>query len=89
MLFENYTKVIYRLCLLSIYEICISFHIGVVSLVGICGYGAYGFRNKKISTPMYLIHLRVAAQGTAIGCLMIGMVTKMVQKYVLKENDKD
>ncbi|KAH0949579.1 hypothetical protein HN011_003112 [Eciton burchellii] len=60
----------------------------IISLTGICAYGAYGFKNRKISTQMYLIHLRVAAQGTAIGCLMIGMIAQMVDRYVLKEKDK-
>jgi len=75
-------------CLLSIYKICISCHIGVISLTGICAYGAYGFKNRKISTQMYLIHLRVAAQGAAISCLMIGMIAQMIDRYVLKEKDK-
>lgn len=60
----------------------------VATLIGICGYGAYSFKNRKISTQMYLLQLRVTAQGAAIVCLTGGMVYHMVRKYILHEKDE-
>ncbi|KYQ54656.1 HIG1 domain family member 1A [Trachymyrmex zeteki] len=57
----------------------------LISLAGICGYGIYGFKKRKISTQLYLIQLRVAAQGTAIACLTIGMVYHMIKKHILHD----
>ncbi|KYM82190.1 PREDICTED: uncharacterized protein LOC105627405 [Atta cephalotes] len=60
----------------------------LISLAGICGYGFYGFKKKKISTQLYLIQLRVAAQGTAVVCLTIGMVYHMIKKHILHDEKK-
>ncbi|XP_025271211.1 HIG1 domain family member 1A, mitochondrial-like [Camponotus floridanus] len=60
----------------------------LIGLTGICGYGAYAFKNRKISTQMYLIQLRVAAQGTAIACLTIGMAYHMIRKHVLHDENE-
>ncbi|KYN11602.1 PREDICTED: HIG1 domain family member 1A, mitochondrial-like [Trachymyrmex cornetzi] len=57
----------------------------LISLAGICGYGVYAFKKKKISTQLYLLQLRVAAQGTAIAFLTIGMGYHMIRKYVLHD----
>ncbi|XP_011634562.1 HIG1 domain family member 1A, mitochondrial-like [Pogonomyrmex barbatus] len=57
----------------------------LISLAGICGYGAYAFKKRKISTQLYLIQLRVAAQGTAIACLTIGMGYHMIRKHILHD----
>jgi len=63
-------------------------YIGLISLAGICGYGAYSFKKKKISTQLYLIQLRVAAQGTAIACLTIGMAYHMINKHILHNENE-
>ncbi|XP_011879197.1 PREDICTED: uncharacterized protein LOC105568277 [Vollenhovia emeryi] len=60
----------------------------LISLAGICGYGAYAFKNRKISTQLYLINLRVAAQGTAVGILTAGMIYHMVKKHVLHDENE-
>ncbi|XP_020300603.1 uncharacterized protein LOC109864106 [Pseudomyrmex gracilis] len=60
----------------------------LVSLAGICGYGAYSFKKRQISTQLFLIQLRVAAQGTAIAILTFGMVYHMVRKHVLHKEDE-
>ncbi|EFN85950.1 HIG1 domain family member 1A, mitochondrial [Harpegnathos saltator] len=60
----------------------------LVSLAGICAYGAYNFKKKNISTQFYLIQLRVAAQGTAIACLTFGMVYHMIKKHVLHDKNE-
>lgn len=70
------------------YTWCTYFCTGVATLIGICGYGAYSFKNRKISTQMYLLQLRVTAQGAAIVCLTGGMVYHMVRKYILHEKDE-
>ncbi|KYN33340.1 HIG1 domain family member 1A [Trachymyrmex septentrionalis] len=59
----------------------------LISLAGVCGYGIYGFKKKKMSTQIYLMQLRVAAQGTAIACLAIGMAYHMVKKYILHDEE--
>ncbi|XP_029175112.1 uncharacterized protein LOC114943625 [Nylanderia fulva] len=60
----------------------------LISLTSICGYGAYAFKKRKISTQMYLIQLRVAAQGTAIACLTFGMCYHMIRKHVLHDENE-
>jgi len=60
----------------------------LISLAGICGYGAYSFKKRKISTQLYLIQLRVAAQGTAIACLTLGMGYHMVKKHILHDENE-
>ncbi|XP_014482471.1 PREDICTED: HIG1 domain family member 1A, mitochondrial-like [Dinoponera quadriceps] len=61
---------------------------GLVSFAGICAYGAYNFKRKQTSTQLYLIQLRVAAQGTAIACLTFGMVYHMIKKHVLHDENE-
>ncbi|XP_012235893.1 HIG1 domain family member 1C-like [Linepithema humile] len=60
----------------------------LISLAGICGYGAYSFKKRKISTQLYLIQLRVAAQGTAIACLTLGMLYHMYRKHILHDKNE-
>lgn len=52
-----------------------------------CGYGAYMFKRRgKMSTSVYLMQLRVAAQGTVVGTLTIGVIFSMINRYVLKSD---
>lgn len=39
----------------------------------VAAYGIYRFKNRKGSTSLYLIQLRLAAQGTAVGIIGIGL----------------
>ncbi|XP_056639709.1 HIG1 domain family member 1A, mitochondrial-like isoform X2 [Diorhabda carinulata] len=58
--------------------------------IGVClaavGYGVYAFKNKgKMSTSVYLMHLRVGAQGAAVGSLTLGLIYTMVNKHILNK----
>ncbi|KAF5280714.1 hypothetical protein FQR65_LT15004 [Abscondita terminalis] len=54
-----------------------------------CALGAYGFRKKgKMSTSVYLMQLRVAAQGLAVGTITLGLGYTMYNEYFAKKNDK-
>lgn len=60
-----------------------------MGLLGVCGYGAYQYKNKgKMSTSVFLMQLRVAAQGTVVSALTIGLAYSLVKKHILKD-DKD
>ncbi|XP_073989449.1 HIG1 domain family member 1A, mitochondrial-like [Rhodnius prolixus] len=61
--------------------------IGICGLLMACGYGAYMFKRRgKMSTSVYLMQLRVAAQGTVVGTLTIGVIFSMINRYVLKSD---
>ncbi|XP_077293949.1 HIG1 domain family member 1A, mitochondrial-like [Arctopsyche grandis] len=50
-------------------------------------YGGYMYKHRgKMSTSIYLMQLRVAAQGTAVGTLTIGMVYNMYTTYMEKHS---
>lgn len=52
------------------------------------GYGAYAYKNKgKMSTSIYLMHLRVGAQGAAVASLTVGLLYTMIDKYVIHRKD--
>ncbi|XP_046412306.1 HIG1 domain family member 1A, mitochondrial-like [Neodiprion virginianus] len=58
--------------------------IGLVGLVATCAIGAYKYKHRgAMSTSVFLMQLRVAAQGVAIGSLTIGMTYSMINDYVL------
>ncbi|XP_020799799.1 HIG1 domain family member 1C [Drosophila serrata] len=68
-------------------------------LVGIAGFvaagliGAYKYKNRgTMSTSVFLMQLRVAAQGTVVGCLTVGLAYSMAKEYLFdkapKENTK-
>lgn len=40
-----------------------------------------------MSTSVYLMHLRVGAQGAAVGSLMIGLIYTMINQHVLHRKD--
>ncbi|KAJ8970146.1 hypothetical protein NQ317_013984 [Molorchus minor] len=59
--------------------------------IGLCSiavaYGAYAFKNRgKMSTSVYLMHLRVGAQGIAVGSLTLGLLYTMINEHILKRN---
>ncbi|XP_075217438.1 HIG1 domain family member 1A, mitochondrial-like [Lycorma delicatula] len=55
--------------------------IGVLGMCLTLAYGAYKYKSarKVMSTSVFLMQLRVAAQGTVIGCMGIGMVYNLVK----------
>uniref|UniRef100_A0A6M2DKX9 Protein with signal anchor n=1 Tax=Xenopsylla cheopis TaxID=163159 RepID=A0A6M2DKX9_XENCH len=61
---------------------------GLLGLVGVCAVGAYKYRTKgEMSTSIFLMQLRVAAQGTVVSALTIGLAYSMVKKYVFDKKD--
>lgn len=56
--------------------------VGLVGLVGLVGYGFYNFRHRKSKTSVYLIHMRVGAQGFVVTCLTLGVAYNMFKEYV-------
>lgn len=61
--------------------------IGLVGLVGVCGLGAYRFRNRgDMKVSQFLMQLRVAAQGVVVGALSLGAIYSFSQR--LMENSK-
>ncbi|GBP94711.1 HIG1 domain family member 1A, mitochondrial [Eumeta japonica] len=60
--------------------------IGLVGLVAACAFGAYKFKHKgEMSTSVFLMQLRVAAQGTVVSALTIGIAYTLVKEHILKE----
>ncbi|KAJ3660985.1 hypothetical protein Zmor_005411 [Zophobas morio] len=58
--------------------------------IGVCamavGYGAYMFKNRgKMSPSVYLMHLRVGAQGAAVASLTVGLIYTMINEHILKK----
>lgn len=57
-------------------------------LTAAVGYGVYAFKNKgKMSTSVYLMHLRVGAQGAAVASLTLGLLYTMINQHVLHKKD--
>lgn len=48
--------------------------VGIGGLIGAVGYGIYNYRKRgAMSTSVYLMHLRVKAQGMVVGAITIGI----------------
>ncbi|KAH8251628.1 hypothetical protein KR038_003059 [Drosophila bunnanda] len=65
-------------------------------LVGIAGFlaagliGAYKYKNRgTMSTSVFLMQLRVAAQGTVVGCLTVGLAYSMAKEYLFDKEPKE
>jgi len=59
--------------------------IGVLSMA--VGYGAYAYKNRgKMSTSVYLMQLRVGAQGCAVGALTLGLIYTMYKNYLERQD---
>uniref|UniRef100_A0A131XCE3 Putative induced by hypoxia n=1 Tax=Hyalomma excavatum TaxID=257692 RepID=A0A131XCE3_9ACAR len=65
--------------------------IGLSGCVFICAYGAFLFRRRrKIDPSLFLMQLRVTAQGTVIGCLMVGVTYNLFQRFLNRgSSDRD
>lgn len=62
--------------------------IGLAGLAIVCGIGAYKYRNRKgMSTSVFLMQLRVAAQGTVVGALSLGLAYSMANEYIFKKKE--
>ncbi|XP_052822958.1 HIG1 domain family member 1A, mitochondrial-like isoform X1 [Octopus bimaculoides] len=62
--------------------------IGIAGCIGAVAYGIYNYKNRgKMSTSVYLMHLRVKAQGMVVGALTIGVAINIMQKIWNKNGD--
>lgn len=55
---------------------------GLAGLVGLVGYGIYGFKNRKVKMSVYLIHMRVMAQGCVVLCLTAGVGYNLYLRHI-------
>lgn len=66
------------------------FILGIGGLVLACGFAAYKFKHRgQMSTSVFLMQTRVAAQGTVVSALTLGLLYSMFQKHVLHKDDWD
>ena len=62
--------------------------LGIGGLVLACGFAAYKFKHRgQMSTSVFLMQTRVAAQGTVVSALTLGLLYSMFQKHVLHKDD--
>ncbi|CAG9763192.1 unnamed protein product [Ceutorhynchus assimilis] len=62
--------------------------IGVLSVA--VGYGAYMYKNRgKMSTSIYLMQLRVGAQGAAVGALTLGLAYTMWKGHLERQQARE
>lgn len=55
--------------------------IGLAGFAGVVAFGAYNYKNRgTMATSMYLMQLRVAAQGTVVGTLGIGLIYQIYSR---------
>lgn len=53
----------------------------MAGFLGVVAFGAYNYRNRgTMATSMYLMQLRVAAQGTVVGTLSIGLLYQIYKR---------
>lgn len=55
---------------------------GLAGLVGLVGYGIYGYKNRKVKTSVYIIHMRVMAQGCVVMCLTAGVAYNLYMRHI-------
>ncbi|KAF4526330.1 hypothetical protein B566_EDAN012257 [Ephemera danica] len=57
---------------------------GILGLIGACGYGAYSYKHRgNMSTSVFLMQLRVTAQGAVVVCLTAGITYSLVRDFLL------
>lgn len=55
-----------------------------------CVYGAYMFKRRgQMSPSVFLMHLRVGAQGLAVGTLTMGLAVTMYQNFMEQRKAKE
>ncbi|KAJ6633694.1 HIG1 domain family member 1C, partial [Pseudolycoriella hygida] len=63
---------------------------GIIGMLAVCGIGAYKFNKRgEMKTSVFLMQLRVAAQGTVVSFLSIGLLYSMSNKYLFKTNESN
>lgn len=71
-------------------SLCLSFYLEGIAgaLLGVA-YGALRFRKRgQMSPSIYLIHLRVAAQGAVVSAVTIGVAYTLLRDYVFNSDAK-
>ncbi|XP_069684709.1 HIG1 domain family member 1A, mitochondrial-like [Periplaneta americana] len=64
------------------------FPIGIAGLTLACLYGIYKYKHRgNMSTSVFLMQLRVGAQGTVVACLTAGIGYSLLKQYVFKSDD--
>lgn len=64
--------------------------IGILGLIGVCGWGAYAYKKRgKMSTSVFLMQMRVAAQGTVVSALTIGLAYTLAKEHLFKDKKKE
>nr|CAD7602451.1 unnamed protein product [Timema genevievae] len=64
--------------------------LGLAGCIIACAVGAYKFKRRgDMSMSVFLMQLRVAAQGTVVGCLTLGLGYTMINEYLIKPKSKD
>jgi len=62
--------------------------VGILGCIGAVAYGAYQFKHKgKMSTSVYLMQLRVGAQGVVVGTLGLGVAYTLLKEHVFNKKD--
>ena len=65
---------------------------GLLGLTGMIGAGAYKYRRLRaqgMSVSIFLINLRVAAQGMVAGALALGLITHFLKENMIEsQNEK-
>jgi len=53
-----------------------------------CLYGAYKYKHRgNMSTSVFLMQLRVGAQGTVVACLTAGIAYALYKDYFMKPDE--
>ena len=64
--------------------------IGLAGFVAAAGIGAYKYKHRgNMSTSVFLMQLRVAAQGAVVGCLTLGLAYGMYNQYFNKKTKEE
>ncbi|XP_022917438.1 HIG1 domain family member 1C-like isoform X2 [Onthophagus taurus] len=64
------------------------FPIAIAACVAAVGVGVYKFNKRgKMSPSLFLMQLRVGAQGVAVGALTLGLIYTMVDQHILKKKN--
>lgn len=62
------------------------FAASIIGFTAVCGVGAYKYKHRgNMPAALYLVQLRVVAQGTALGLLTLGLIYQMFKQHVLKQ----
>lgn len=55
-----------------------------------CSIGAYKYKNRgNMSTSVFLMQLRVTAQGTVVAALTAGLAYTLATKHLFKDKKND